>query len=454
MKPRVPPAHHYEPRGTCQRVFTERGDEVVLSGPAGTGKSRAILEKIHFMCLLNPGMRALIVRKTLASLTSTGLVTWREKVALEGIQYGVLSYFGGSREQPAQYRYSNGSVVVMGGMDKATKVMSSEYDVIYVQEATEITENDWESLTTRLRNGKVSFQQLLADCNPDRPNHWLKLRSDRGGCLMLNSRHQDNPLLYNEDGTRTPIGESYLSKLEALTGVRKERLLYGRWSAADGLVYDEWDPAVHHIDRFDVPPSWRRFWSIDFGFTNPFVCQWWAEDPDGRLYLYREVYMTQKTVDQHAAVIAKQVMSKPEKRSNGPWVGQWKEPKPEAIICDHDAEGRAVLERELGMSTRNADKRVIEGIQAVQRRLRPAGDGRPRLFIMRDSLVEVDTLLAEAKFPCQTYEEITGYVWAQDGPERLKEAPKKQDDHGADSMRYLVSYRDLRSKPRYRSFQM
>ena len=31
-------------------------------------------------------------------------------------------------------------------------------------------------------------------------------------------------------------------------------------------------------------------WSVDFGFTNPIVIQWWAEDPDGRLYLYRELY--------------------------------------------------------------------------------------------------------------------------------------------------------------------
>ena len=437
----------------CQRVFSERAGELVLCGPAGTGKSRAVLEKIHAMCLRNPGMRALIVRKTLVSLTATGMVTWKEKVAAEGLQHGVLTWFGGNRVVPAQFNYSNGSTVVVGGMDNPMKVMSSEYDLIYVQEATEITESDWEALTTRLRNGKVSFQQLIADCNPDKPTHWLKARADKGQTLMLNSRHQDNPTLYNADGTRTPNGEQYLAKLEALTGVRKERLFHGRWSAADGLVYDEYEPSLHLVDRFDIPKEWPRYWSIDFGFTNPFVCQWWAEDPDGRLFMYREVYTTQRTVDQHAATIAKQVLDRPEKRLGSPWSGTWKEPRPRAVICDHDAEGRAVLEKELGITTRNADKKVIEGIQSMQKRLRPAGDGRPRLFFLRDSLVERDTLLDEAKLPCQTVEEITGYVWAQDGPERLKETPKKQDDHGMDSARYLCAYRDLGGVNRFRSLR-
>jgi phage terminase large subunit len=115
-------------------------------------------------------------------------------------------------------------------MDKSTKIMSSEYDMIYVQEATELTEEDWESLTTRLRNGIMPYQQLMADCNPSHPQHWLKLRCDRGATLLLESRHEDNPSI-------TP---AYIAKLDALTGVMKLRLRYGRWAAAEGMVYESW----------------------------------------------------------------------------------------------------------------------------------------------------------------------------------------------------------------------
>lgn len=440
-------SHPYSPRGAALRLLKSKQSQIVLSGPAGTGKSRACLEKLNLLNLYNPGARTLVVRKTLASLGSTGLVTWREKVVKEGLEHGVLTFFGGSAQEPAQYKYANGSVLVVGGMDKATKIMSSEYDAIYVQEATELDENDWEMLDTRLRNGRISFQQLLADCNPDKPTHWLKQRADSGRTLMLFSEHRDNPVLFGPDGNPTEFGRTYLEKLEKLSGVRKLRLCDGIWAAAEGLVYEDFDPAMHLVDRFDIPREWNRYWTVDFGYTNPFVCQFWAEDPDGRLFMYREVYMTRRTVDQHAKKIAELVMENPEKLG-GTWSGMWKEPQPVDIICDHDAEGRAVFERELGMSTKNAHKAVTEGIQAVQGRLTVAGDQKPRIYFLRDALAEKDQELDDAKKPTCTLDEITGYIWDDKG----KEAPVKKDDHGMDAMRYMVADVDLVGRPRVTSF--
>lgn len=440
--------HDYVPRGAAYSLFKSKTSQIVLSGPAGTGKSRACLEKLNLLNLLNPGARTLVVRKTLASLGSTGLVTWREKVVKEGLEHGVLSFFGGSAQEPAQYKYSNGSVLVVGGMDKATKIMSSEYDAIYVQEATELDENDWEMLDTRLRNGRISFQQLMADCNPDKPTHWLKQRADRNSTLMLHSEHRDNPVLFGPDGQPTEFGQTYLEKLSKLSGVRKLRLCDGIWAAAEGLVYEDFDPNVHLVDRFPIPWDWPRCWTIDFGYTNPFVCQFWAEDPDGRFFRYREVYYSRRTVDRHCETIARLVMENPVKSSDGSWQGKWLEPQPVDVICDHDAEGRAVLENCLGLSTRNAHKAVTEGIQAVQGRLIAADDGKPRLYFMRDSLVERDPELADAKKPCCTEDEITGYIWEDKG----KETPRKQDDHGLDCTRYRVAEMEFGSRPRVTSF--
>src|SRR5438552_18558621 len=81
-----------------------------------------------------------------------------------------------STMQQYQYR-KNGSILAIAGLDKSSKVMSSEWDLIYVQEATELDEDDWESLTTRLRNGMNIYQQLIVDCNPDAPTQWLKQRA-------------------------------------------------------------------------------------------------------------------------------------------------------------------------------------------------------------------------------------------------------------------------------------
>ena len=444
--------HRYKPSGSALELFKCRDPEVVLSGAAGTGKTRAAAEKVHAMCLLNPGLRALICRKTAVSLTSTTLVTFREHVAKEALESGELKFYGGSQQEAASYQYANGSSITVGGLDKATRLMSSEYDIAYVGEATELTEDDWEMITTRLRNGRISFQQLMADCNPDAPHHWLKRRADRGACTMIYCRHEDNPRLYDaETGTWTPEGAVYVERLDALTGVRRERLRYGRWAAAEGLVYESFDPLLHLSTRFNrnsLPPKdWPRYLAIDFGFRNPTCVQWWVEDPDGRLYMYREIYMTGRLVEDHAKQIAKL-----QKTRHGP------EPAPRAVICDHDAEDRATLERHLGYSTTAAMKDVLPGIEAVQARLRPDGTGKPGLYICHDALVEPDPALAEAKKPTCTAEEIVEYVWDPSSPPSLngqpKEAPLKRNDHGCDCIRYVTAHVDLEGSVRLRYFSM
>jgi phage terminase large subunit len=401
---------------------------------------------MNLMALANPGMRGLLVRKTLASLGSTALVTWREKVIPEALKANLVVFYGGSAAEPAQYRYENGSTIVIGGMDKVTKIMSSEYDVIYVQEATELTETDWESLTTRLRNNRISFQQLLADCNPSTPTHWLKMRADSGRVTMLESRHTDNPLLYYGTGQPTAFGTEYLSKLDALTGVRLQRLRYGKWVAAEGIIYEDYDPAIHVVDRFPIPHDWTRIWSVDFGFTNPFVCQCWAQDPDGRLFLEWELYQTKGLVEDHARTILNHVTLDRDSDTEKPQ-NQWTVPRPRVLLCDHDAEDRATLERHLGITTTAASKTVSDGIQAVASRFRNAGDGRPRIHLLRDAVLRRDHALVDAAKPACTQDEIPGYIWSDT---LKKEQPVKENDHGCDAMRYVVAYLDLRNKTNIR----
>jgi PBSX family phage terminase large subunit len=417
----------YSPRGTAKALFGVRAPEVLLSGPAGTGKSRACLEKLHHICLINPNVRVLVVRKTFTSLKASAVATYETHVAPQALLDGTVI----KRVEQPQYRYSNGSSITLGGMDNVTRIMSTEYDIVYVQEAIELSEDEWETLTTRLRNGAISFQQLIADTNPSYPTHWLKQRGDRGQTVVLESRHEDNPVYFTSDGQLTDAGSVYISRLDNLTGVRYLRLRKGIWAGAEGMIYEEWDPAVHVLDAFPIPPEWSRWWSVDFGVTNPFVCQMWAEDEDGRLYLYREVYKTKRGVVEHAERILDLVTDDK---------GEWTEPKPQAIICDHDANGRQDIRRTLDIATQPAKKDVLTGIEAVQRRLRRNDiDGRPRLFVLKGARVGRDQALVEAKKPTSTEEEFPGYVWDQ---KEAKESPVKENDHGMDALRYMVMHRE------------
>ena len=432
--------------------MTDRSPEVLLAGAAGTGKSYAALMKIHMMMLANPGARGLMVRKTHVSLTQTGLVTFREKVLPEALKTGLVHWYGGSGEKPAAYLYGNGSAVAVGGMDQAAKIMSSEYDVIFAQEATDLTLDDWEKMTSRLRNGVISFQQLLADCNPQHPSHWLHKRCQEGKTKLLTSVHEDNPRIVDDLGQVTEYGAAYLSVLDQLTGVRYLRLRKGIWAAAEGIIYGDWRPDLHLRDRPEdgLPADWERIWAVDFGFVHPFVWQQWAIDPDGALWLEYEIHMTQRLVEDHAAQILDTVAPKDE---DGRRV--WKASRPRVVLCDHDAEDRATLERHLGIGTTPAHKSVSDGIQAMQGRLRVLDNGRTRMYVLRDSLVERDESLADRGRPLDFAQEIEGYTWklpphsaGQEKP--APDEPNKIDDDSMDTARYAVAYKDLQPKPRVR----
>lgn len=468
--------HRYAPRGAALELLQSTDPEVLISGPAGTGKSRACLEKILLIALNRPGSAHLIVRKTYKSLTNTVLKTWREWVAPEVIASGACWWYGGSSEKPPGYYFENGSVINIAGMDDPTKVMSAEYDTVYIAEATELNEDHWDKLGTRLRNGRVKYHRLIADCNPSHPQHWLKQRCDNGQTKMLNSVHVDNPRLSSDGETiDTEEGIAYMSRLDNMVGYNRSRLRDGLWVAAEGIVYgDVFDEAKHLIDPpadwevlpgiGPIPPvEWQRLWAVDFGYTNPFVCQFWAVRPtDGALFLYREVYYTQRLVEEHAAKILKQCVAwsgkgeEPEmsrltrgedivKLINSGHL-EWVDAKPREVICDHDAEDRATLKKHLGKSTRPAYKAVETGIEAVQSRYK-----RDLLFIVKGALVEKDPKLVKTKQPTCTAEEIPGYTYPEladinaDKKPR-DEKPKKVRDHGQDAKRYVVARCDLKRK--------
>ena len=411
-------------RGDAIKLWNSTEHEVIISGPAETGKTFASLHRLNMLLWRYSGAQAAIVRKTYKSMHGTVLQTHRR---ILGSDSPVRPYGG---EHAEFFDYPNGSRVYIGGMDNPQKVLSSERDFIHVNQAEELELGDWETLTTRCtgRGGVAPFAQIFGDCNPGPSTHWIL---NRPSLRVLYSHHEDNPTLFDGVGIITEQGKRTMQVLDALTGVRYKRLRLGLWVGAEGMVYEEWNREDHLIDRFDIPQDWRRFRVIDFGFTNPFSCLWAAMDHDGRLYIYRELYGTQRLVEDWAKDI--QALSEGERI--------------ERTITDHDAEGRATLERHLKIITTPARKDVSDGIQAVQVRLRKAGDGKPRLFIFRDALVDRDPNLIEHRKPCGLVDEFDGYVWQKmvDGKPN-KEEPVKDGDHSLDALRYLVMYFDAKAK--------
>lgn len=408
----------FEVFGGVKEFVNYRGAEAIVHGPAETGKTIGALYKLHTCAAKYPSASLVICRKTLTSIYSTVLVAFQKKVL--GENSPVRAYGG---ERPQWFDYPNGSRIWLAGMDKSSRILSAEHDLIFINQVEELVLGEWETLTTRTtgRAGNMPYSQTIGDCNPAWPTHWIYNRSS---LRLFHSRHSENPTLFNQEtGAITDQGEHTMAVLEALTGLRRTRLLEGKAARAEGVVYEVWDEGIHLIYADAVPELRRYVAGQDWGYTHPGVLGVWGLDNDGRIYLVAQIYRTKKTIDW--------------------WIEQSQaldeEFGIETFVCDPSEPAYIEQYQRAGLNAVAGFNPVRPGINAVQERLAVAGDGKPRLFIMRDSLRQPDIVLQSEKRPHSVEQEFPGYVWADS---KAKERPVKEFDDGLDMMRYAVAYVD------------
>lgn len=396
----LPPVEEatYMPIGGCREFYLATDPEVLAVGPAGTGKTLAACWKLHHTALRVPGIRVLMVRKVLEDLKAGALATYTNHVKpeLDGVRT-----FGGNRFYPGEFRYPNGSVLHVVGMDKPGKVMSAEYDLIYANEATELTEEDWESLKSRLRNGKLAYQQLLGDCNPAGPRHWLRVRCDSGLTRYIQTTHKDNPAYWDPfTGDWTAMGLQYVEQnLSRLTGVRRKRLFEGVWAAVEGVVYPMFDfqDHVHPVDC----DGWGTVLGVDVGTRNPTVIVTVRKASDDRRHIEREVYRRGMSSDEITAAIAEEADAT----------------NPDAIFMDPSANDYILTLQRMGYPAKKANNDVLFGIGEVTSAF-AAG-------------LTVDPSCVGTIDEFETYH----YPDGKDDSDK----PVKENDHAMDAVRYALA---------------
>lgn len=243
----MPPSREVELRGAVAKLahWFEVGrvpPEVLVCGAAGTGKTWGFLLALHVFSRKRPNLRILICRKTREALTESVLVTYEQEILPLTGQAHIAE--GIKRRVRQSYVYPNKTEWIVGGLDKPSKVLSTSYDLAFVNESTELEEADWETLQSRIGRPDRAhpLNCLIGDTNPGDPSHWLRRRCREGRCVELTSYHKDNPGLH--DGKDwTPAGASYLARLARLTGTRRKRLLEGLWAAGEGQWFEAFGDA-------------------------------------------------------------------------------------------------------------------------------------------------------------------------------------------------------------------
>jgi len=390
---------NYAPYGGALDLMYSHEPEVIIAGPAETGKTISACWKVHLLCSKYPGAQLAIVRKTQKSVYGSVLQTFQRVIAGAPVEP-----YGG--KTPERYLYANGSVVWIGGLDNPDKVLSSERDGIYVNQAEELILNDWELLTTRTtgRSAVVPYPQLFGDANPSISRHWILQRAAAGALRLIKSVHQDNPTLYNRDGTLTEQGTRTLDRLSKLTGMRYKRLYLGEWAKAEGAVFEAFDRDIHVMAR---NPAEMHFWclAVDEGYTNPAVVLLIGLDADMRWHVESEFYQTGALQSAVVKVIE----------------DYHKQHRIAAVAVDAAAAGLIADLQNEGIQAKGAKGRVLDRIAFIQELLKVQGDGRPRMTIDPSCV--------------NTINEFESYVW-QDN----KEAPVKENDHSIDSVGYLATW--------------
>lgn len=326
----------YEFRGVAFTLQTAQDREIVLTGATRTGKSLAALYKLHRCALKYPGFRGLIIRKTRESLNESGLLTFERDVL--GSRSSLLS--GARRASRHSYIYPNGAEIVVGGLvangrDQIAKIMSTEYDMIFAQECTELAETEWQQLLTRLSNYRMPYQQIIGDCNPNVPTHWVRRRSLSKRLLLWEMFFHDNPRwwvideldLSGEGGHWTTEGMALMANLKTLTGLSRQRLVLAQWVQAEGAIFNEvWDESRGSISEGALfeKDAGEIYWAADDGYSagsaaltggrdaetgyyaadaHPrvfLVCQL---KPDGHIDVLCESYACLKLTDDHIAEV-------------------------------------------------------------------------------------------------------------------------------------------------------
>lgn len=297
-----------------QAEFMARDEyEVLYGGAAGGGKSDAIIAEA-LRQVDNPNYRAIIFRKTYPQCRELILKSLR----IYSRAFPKAKYNGSEH----YWQFPSGAKIYFGSMPNSTSYLNYQglsYSYIAFDELTHFTKEEYEYMISRNRaDGEGLRVYIRATANPGGIGHgWVKERFITASAPGV--PYEVKAEVTGNDGKKTSVTRSrvfipssvfdnrklldndpgYLANLALLPDAQKKALLYGDWNSYEGQVFTEWrdNPEgyesgkyTHVIAPFEIPKTWKRYRTFDFGYAKPYAVQWWAVDYDGRAYLYRQLY--------------------------------------------------------------------------------------------------------------------------------------------------------------------
>lgn len=237
--------------------------------------------------------------------------------------------------------------------------------------------------------------RILADTNPDSPEHWLKkeyIDKKNGNVKSFQFQLDDN----------TFLSQCYRDNIKAATpsGMFYDRDIKGLWVSADGVVYQDFDASKHYIHSKDLPSLSTFYCGVDWGYEHWGSIVVFGETDDGTAYLIEEHAAQFEEID-YWVEVAKGIQERYGKK-----ISFW---------CDSARPEHVARFRRERINAFNADTARLSGVEAVAKRFKT-----DKLFICQDKVEKFKT-------------EIYQYIW-----DKKKGEPIKEFDDVLDAVRYAI----------------
>ena len=279
-----------------QKLFlSAKVKHVGYGGARGGGKSWAVRTKAKLLALRYPGIKQLIVRRTYKELTGNHINILRAETL------GIAKY----NSTDKVLKFANGSTIEFmycARNSDLDALQGQEYDVIYLDEATQLSEYQMKAITACCRGVNDFPKRIYYTCNPGGQGHAYVKRIFIDKRYLANENPGDYEFIQALVDDNTALMEAqpdYVAQLDALPEKLREAWRFGRWDVFEGQVFAEFvdDPEhyrdrvqTHVIEPFKIPDSWKIYRGFDWGYAKPFSVGWYAVDHDNVMYRFREMY--------------------------------------------------------------------------------------------------------------------------------------------------------------------
>ena len=434
-----------KPTPKQREFFASTARHTAYGGARGGGKSWAMRRKFVGLGIAPYGnLHMLLLRRSFPELLGNHIQPLIEEL----VPAGIATY---SKDEK-MFTFPNRSTIKLGfcaSEDDWMQYQGQEYEVIGFEEATNFTEMQMVKIATSNRTSRTDFKpRCYYTCNPGGPGHdFIKrlfidrnfstetivvngvevLVEDPKDYVFIQAKLQDNPYVTEND-------PDYIKNLARLPEHLRRAYMEGDWDVVLGQYFSDFRRDLHVVPQMPIPPEWRKFRSMDWGYNDPCCVLWYAVAPDRHIFVYRELYVKEMLTSDIAKLV-RQMTGEGEKidityASPDAW-----QHRGMSDISGGECPADVLLRG--GVPVVKADNSRVIGWQRVRENLSIAPDGIPYLRIMDNCVNLIRT------FPIATVD--TNYI---------EDVSDHCEDHALESLRYGLmsrpSPRDIKPSPKKR----